>query len=209
MHRLWCASGAIVALAACVVGAGAAPAFASATPCGAHGVLAVNGSSLTCTYTTAYACQQPPGSRTKAVSAHGAESCNKIESAARICPVRARRSGRVRRSSARPSGGHTIRVFPNRSGADEHWRYLDLDGRDHFGRTTDTLSAAPTRAQQQRSPATVKAMRDPAKSVVRPSRGHLRDGTHDGVCSVGAVAVSDRLPATTRGRRVPAMRFED
>ena len=53
MQRLWCAGGAILAVAACIVGAGAASAFASATPCGVHGVLAVNGASLTCTYSTA------------------------------------------------------------------------------------------------------------------------------------------------------------
>jgi len=28
--------------------------------------------------------------------------------------------------------GHTIRVFPNRSGAGEHWRYFELGGSDHF-----------------------------------------------------------------------------
>lgn len=30
------------------------------------------------------------------------------------------------------SGGHTIRIFPNRSGAEEHWRYFDLSVGDHF-----------------------------------------------------------------------------
>jgi len=30
------------------------------------------------------------------------------------------------------SGGHAINVFPDRSGAEEHWRYFDLSGGDHF-----------------------------------------------------------------------------
>ena len=30
------------------------------------------------------------------------------------------------------SSGHAIRIFPNRSGANEHWRYFDLGGGDHF-----------------------------------------------------------------------------
>lgn len=30
------------------------------------------------------------------------------------------------------SSGHAIRIFPSRSGADEHWRYFDLSGGDHF-----------------------------------------------------------------------------
>jgi hypothetical protein len=30
------------------------------------------------------------------------------------------------------SSGHAIKIFPNRSGADEHWRYFEIDGGDHF-----------------------------------------------------------------------------
>jgi hypothetical protein len=30
------------------------------------------------------------------------------------------------------SSGHTIRIFPNRSGTSEHWRYFAIDAEDHF-----------------------------------------------------------------------------